>query len=278
MKHIFFDIDGTLVGATKKVTPNTKKAIKQTQAKGNKVYLCTGRAPCSITSDILNIGFDGIVASAGGFISIEDTCIFNNTLDKTILKQVMVLFTNKKVLFTLETEKALYQTPGVADFFDRKHAAVLKDNPELQRFFEMRKNEEMRRPIHEFSIDKHDVFKICFIAQDKLAFYDCVKYLAEKFHVVTFSKKEDDFINGEIIDKGCTKGNAIYRVLKHFDANVEDSIAFGDSMNDFQMIEAAGHGVVFHEAPEKLKVIADDYFDDPDQDGIYRSMKKLNLI
>ena len=44
------------------------------------------------------------------------------------------------------------------------------------------------------------------------------------------------------------------------------------------MIKDAGYGVVSYLAPEKLKAIADDTFDDPDNDGIYKSMKKLELI
>ena len=59
---------------------------------------------------------------------------------------------------------------------------------------------------------------------------------------------------------------------------IEDTIAFGDSMNDYEMIKDAGYGVVSYLAPEKLKAIADDTFDDPDNDGIYKSMKKLELI
>ena len=39
-------------------------------------------------------------------------------------------------------------------------------------------------------------------------------------------------------------------------------------MNDYQMIEAAGYGIVSY-FPEKLKAIADDTFEDPDNDGIY---------
>lgn len=190
----------------------------------------------------------------------------------------MLLFINAKILFSLETKDALYQTPGVQEFFDKKNSSLIKENLELARFLEERKNEEVRLPISKFDILNTKVTKVGFISEDKLAFYDCVKYLSEIFNVVIFSKETDDFINGEIILKNCTKGDAIKRVADYFKADMKDTIAFGDSMNDYQMIEAAGFGVVSYLAPEKLKAIADDTFEEPDNDGIYECMKQLKLI
>ena len=44
MKLIFLDIDGTLTRAGENIPPDSAiYAIKMAQAKGNKVFLCTGR-------------------------------------------------------------------------------------------------------------------------------------------------------------------------------------------------------------------------------------------
>ena len=46
-KIIFFDVDGTLVsdtGGIEHVPESAKRAIALTRAKGNLVYLCTGRS------------------------------------------------------------------------------------------------------------------------------------------------------------------------------------------------------------------------------------------
>ena len=278
-KYLFFDIDGTLVGPSKQVTPKTVEGIKQARKNGHKAFLCTGRAPVSIMKVIRDIGFDGIISSAGGFVSIDGKYIFENFINQYILSEVMLLFTNAKILFSLETKDALYQTPGVQDFFDKKrNSQVLQGNLELARFLEERKNEEVRLPVKDFNILTTKVTKVCFIAEDKLAFYDCVKYLSEFFNIVIFSKDSDDFINGEIILKSCTKGDAMKRVVDYFGGNMEDTIAFGDSMNDFQMISDAGYGVVSYAAPDKLKAISNATFEEPDDDGIYKSMQALGLI
>lgn len=278
MKHIFFDIDGTLVGPSRQVTDKTKTGIKQARANGNKVYLCTGRAPISINRDVKEIGFDGIISSAGGFVELNGQYLYENFINQYILSEVMLLFTNKKVLFSLETKHALYQTPGVMEFFEKKHNDISKDNLELARFLEERRNEEVRLPIAQFKLLEMPVTKVCFISEDKHAFYNCVKYLSEFFNVVIFSKPEDDYINGEIILKNCTKGDGIRKIINKVNGKMEDTIGYGDSMNDFQMIETVNYGVVSKIAPEKLVAISDDVFEDPDADGIYLSLKKLNII
>lgn len=263
---------------SKRVTKNTEEGIKKARANGHKTFLCTGRAPVSIMKSIRDIGFDGIISSAGGFVSIDGKYIFENFINQYVLSEVMLLFTNAKILFSLETKDALYQTPGVQDFFEKKQANILEGNLELARFLEERRNEEVRLPISEFNILQTKVTKVCFIAEDKLAFYDCVKYLSEFFNIVIFSKETDDFINGEIILKNCTKGDAMKRAVAYLGGDMKDTIAFGDSMNDFQMISEAAYGVVSYLAPDKLKAIADDTFEEPDDDGIFKCLQRLGLI
>lgn len=277
-KYLFFDIDGTLVGASRQVTDLTKQAIVTARQNGHKAFLCTGRAPTSISNDLIDIGFDGIVCSAGGFVIADGQYIFENFMNQYVLSEVMTLFINNQILFTLETKDALYQTPGVNEFFDQKHEQDCQNNPELARFLEMRRKNEKRRPIKDFDILTTGVAKVCFIAPDKESFYKCEPFLEEFFNVVTFSKDEDDFINGEIILKHCTKADGIKRIVEYYHASMDDTIGFGDSMNDYQMIENVNIGVVYEHAPDQLKALAQHYFIDPDQDGIYLSMKDLNLI
>ena len=77
---------------------------------GHKAFLCTGRAPVSITQDILDVGFDGVISAAGSFIQIDGKYIYENFLDSKRLQQAIVLFSNAQVGFTLETKDELFQS------------------------------------------------------------------------------------------------------------------------------------------------------------------------
>ncbi|WP_050638298.1 Cof-type HAD-IIB family hydrolase [Candidatus Stoquefichus sp. SB1] len=277
-KFLFYDIDGTLMGKSKQITEKTKWAIEQAQRNGHKAFLCTGRAPTSISDDLKEIPFDGIVCSAGGFVIVNNEFIFENFMNQYVLSEVMTLFINNHILFTLESKDALYQTPGVNEFFMQRQQLDFKNNLELARFFEIRRANENRKPIKDFNILKTGITKVCFIAPAKQDFQRCVPFLEEFFNIVIFSKAEDDFINGEIILKHCTKADGIIKVVNHFHGQMKDTIGFGDSMNDYQMLEEVNIGVVYENAPQHLKDLGQYYFTDPDQDGIYKVMKEMQLI
>ena len=76
-KLIFLDIDGTLTPAGSNNPPESAmKAVKMAQAKGHKVFLCTGRNPAML-APVLALGFDGAVASAGGYVFTSDRVLFD---------------------------------------------------------------------------------------------------------------------------------------------------------------------------------------------------------
>ncbi len=70
-KLIFLDIDGTLTPAGSNVPPaSAMDAVRKAQAKGHKVFLCTGRNPAML-APVLALGFDGAVAGADGDLPVH---------------------------------------------------------------------------------------------------------------------------------------------------------------------------------------------------------------
>lgn len=277
-KIVFFDIDGTLVGASRKITEKNKEAIHLLRENGHLAFLCTGRAPASIEPSLTDIGFDGVVASAGGLIKIGDDYVFENFINQYLLSEIMLLFTNHQVLFSLETKEAIYQAPGIKNFFDTINKEKFKDNLELARTFEDREKNFRRKTLKDFDIMITPVMKMCFISPDKEKFFQCESFLKEFFNIVIFSDPKESYINGEIILKHCTKGDGVKFVTEHYGIPIDDSIGYGDSMNDYEMLQVAGYSVVSEKSSDRLKELADDLFEEPDHDGIYKHLKKLKLI
>ena len=215
-KIVFFDIDGTLVGASRKITEKNKEAIHLLRENGHLAFLCTGRAPASIEPSLTDIGFDGVVASAGGLIKIGDEYVFENFINQYLLSEIMLLFTNHQVLFSLETKEAIYQAPGIKNFFDTINKEKFKDNLELARTFEDREKNFRRKTLKDFNIMTTPVMKMCFISPNKERFYQCESFLKEFFNIVIFSDPKESYINGEIILKHCTKGDGVKFVTEYY--------------------------------------------------------------
>ena len=189
-----------------------------------------------------------------------------------------LIITNHQVLFSLETKNAVYQAPGIKNFFDTINKERFKDNLELARTYEDREKNFKRKTLQEFDLYSTPVMKLCFISPVKENFCQCVDFLKEFFNIVIFSKPDEKYVNGEIIVKHCTKGDAVKFVTKYFKADIKDTIAYGDSMNDYEMLQVAHLSVVSQKSSDELKEMADDQFEDPDNDGIYKHLKKIGLI
>lgn len=277
-KFLFYDIDGTLVGKSRLVTEKTKAAIQKARSNGHRAFLCTGRAPTSLVGDVMNVDFDGIVCSAGGYIIINGKYIFENFINQYVLSEVITLFINNNIQFNLETKEAIYETPRYANFIANKMLQMTGNNPELIRQFQLKRDGEVRYPIKDFNILTTGVTKLCFVTDDKERFKKLIPFLDDFFNVVFFSKEEDDYLQGEIILKHCTKADGIIKVVNHFKGQMKDTIAFGDSMNDYQMLKMASTSVVYENASQELLELGDYFFKDPDEDGIAIVMAELGLL
>ncbi len=74
---IFLDIDGTLTEPGRSVPPESAvDAIRRARENGHLVYLCTGRN-FGMLSPLLSYGFDGFVASAGGYVVCREEVIYD---------------------------------------------------------------------------------------------------------------------------------------------------------------------------------------------------------
>lgn len=277
-KYLFFDIDGTLAGRSRRITEKTRWAVREARKRGHKVFLCTGRVPASIVGDAAELEVDGIISGAGSFVKVNGEYVFEHFMEPSLTRQVMDLFEKNGLLFTLETRDVIYQTPGAREFFTERSLERIRDNPELMRYHEQINRGEHLKPVSEFDRTKTKVAKMCYIAEEKEGLNACVPFLKKYFNIVIFSKEEDSFVNGEIILKGCTKGDAVRWIMKYLHGDMKDTIGFGDSMNDYQMLETVETGVVYEGAPEKVKKLAHSFFGEPDEDGIYKVMVQLGLI
>jgi hypothetical protein len=81
----------------------------------------------------------------------------------------------------------------------------------------------------------------------------------------------------DVIAKGVSKAVGMEYLLKHFNKTWEDVIAFGDSMNDYEIMSHAGFSVAMGNSSEKLKKIADFVTKDIDDDGIAYAMRNIMI-
>lgn len=78
----------------------------------------------------------------------------------------------------------------------------------------------------------------------------------------------------EIFSSKVSKAIAIEQIGKMYGISSAEMMAFGDGINDLEMIEYVGHGVAMENAEEELKNIADEIAPHHNESGVAKIIKK----
>jgi hydroxymethylpyrimidine pyrophosphatase-like HAD family hydrolase len=82
----------------------------------------------------------------------------------------------------------------------------------------------------------------------------------------------------EIVRPDINKAVGLKRVAEEFSVPPERIIAFGDEMNDKEMLAFAGKGIAMGNAADAIKEIADDITLTNEEDGIAHYLEKLFVL
>lgn len=252
-KIIFIDIDGTLLGEKGNVPATAKTAIRKARDNGHLVYLCTGRVKAEITPDILEVGFDGVIAGAGSYIEIDNKVVFNNTINESDIKKIVAFLEIHQFRFWLEGGR------GTQASEDTKHNLEAK-NKNLSSWREF-----LDRIIVVEQWDYTDINKLTFI-DGTVDVEDLAKEFGEDFHVEKSSFKSLGNSGGEITLKNINKASGIKFILEYLNIPLECSMAYGDGFNDIQMLQYVNKGIAMMNACNELKEVAADIANYPDEE------------
>ena len=273
-KLIFLDIDGTLTEPGSNIPPESAlTAIHTAQALGHKVFLCTGRN-LAMLSPLLKYGFDGVIGSAGGYITYGDQILYSCPMTDKQFQHVMAVFKENGVFRTVECADGSYTDIEFRDFLEKQNTTGA--NSELIRWRKQLEESLNILPMQEYQ--GQPVYKIVFMSPSMDAMEAPIRELSNEFNVCIQDPDQYGIVNGELINRQFDKGRGVQRVCEALGADIEDTIGFGDSMNDLEMIETVGCGVVMENGSPVLKKKADYICPAVTEDGIYRAFEKLGLL
>lgn len=280
-KIIFFDVDGTLVDvrpAREYIPESTIKAVQETRKQGNLCFLCTGRSKAEIYSHILDVGFDGIIGAGGGFVEIGDEMLYHKKVAKESINHIVDFFETHGFDYYIESNGGLYASKHLVKRLERISYGDLENDPEARR-------KKAETPSHfipslkeGYDLHRDDVNKICFLEKEGFPFEKIKAEFENEFNVIhcTVPSFGDD--SGELSVPGVNKASAIEALIRHLNIPKENTYAYGDGLNDIDMLEYCQYGIAVGNAKQGLKDVADEVIGDIADDSIYDSMKKHGLI
>ena len=105
-----------------------------------------------------------------------------------------------------------------------------------------------------------------------------MELLGEDFNFCIQEKNKAGFVNCELINRKFDKGQAMEVVCGHLRIPMSNTYAFGDSMNDLEMMEKAAVSVCMENGSEELKKLADYICPAVLEDGLYKAFEKYELL
>lgn len=273
MKLIFLDIDGTLTEPGSNVPPfSALEAIRKAQKNGHRVFLCTGRNT-GMAKPVYDYGFDGIISLAGAYVMIGDEVIYDQPMPQDDFNDLLDILHRNGVFCTVETADKTYGDENLGDFLANADA----DNSEIERWRMALKSSLGILPLSEY--DGAPAYKIVIMCQYSKQLEEARRKYEDRYDFVIQEVKEHgNCLNGELIYREFDKGRAVRMVADHYGISIEDTIGFGDSMNDLPMIKTVGTSLVMANGSEELKKISSYTVPSVRDDGIRKGFELLGLL
>ncbi|WP_034550611.1 Cof-type HAD-IIB family hydrolase [Carnobacterium funditum] len=256
-KMIFFDIDGTLLNHEKNFLPNTKKALDKLKEEGHEVVIATGRNLYLAKSVIDDLGFNNYILCNGAVGYFHNELVYENRLDQSELKRLI------KIADALN-HNIIYES---ADMLKRR-----SEKNDIRMITAM-KSVGSSTPLYD-----RDYHLTNPIYQGLIFYTDEEKNAYEngQFPKFKFIRWHDSGV--DIVPHDGSKAHTVLDFAKKQGFAVEDTIAFGDGLNDLEMLTEVGIGVAMGNALETVKLKADKITKSCNEDGIYLALQELNLI
>ena len=243
-RMILFDLDGTLLTSNNTVSPETESTIKFCKLKGYYIGFITARSRSKKNLCLLNgLPYDFIAFYNGAEIYAENHLIESNVLPykKAVL---MVRKLNEDFPY-LEID--VHQEPWT---FSSAYGDICH----------MESGE--RKVCNLNNLPKCDVQRIRLKSKSIISI-PIQNYMTSdsNFYYTTFG-------DAIIVHKNANKGYATKKASEFFGIPLEQIIAFGDDVNDIEMINIVGTGVAMGNAIPNLKKIANYITATNDNNGI----------
>lgn len=255
VKIIFFDIDGTLVDpATGRIPEKTILTLARLRERGVRLCISTGRSPVGLP-DFGPVTFDAYSTFNGSLCCSAEGVIHSTPIAPRDVAQVLC-------------NAAAIGRPVSVATRDRLSANGI--DPDLADYYRLA-DLELTVDENFDAACRENVYQIMLGCRE--ADHPAILRDAKGVKIAVSWDRAVDVI------PACSgKGAAIAAVLAHFGLEAAQAMAFGDGLNDLDMLQAVGTGVAMGNAAAALKVAADDVCGPVAEDGIYHYCVRHGLI
>lgn len=252
---VFFDLDGTLLNDDKIIPESTKKAVRLLQDKGIHTVIATGRVPKMFYWIQQELNIDSYVSMNGQYVVFEGHEVYANPIDQTLLQSLSTMTASNGHALAYCSHNYYKASERNHPFIESSFDSLMMAYPEVDRNF------YKQWPIYQGHLYCDYHYKQMYV---------------DSFPDLNFVKWHDYAY--DILPKGASKAIGIQKLLEVLDINPENSFAFGDGLNDLEMLTMAGTGIAMGNAVPEAKAAADIITTSNSNNGILNGLIEVGLL
>ena len=251
----FFDIDNTLLDhSTLSIPPSALEAIAGLRREGHTVAIATGRAYAHAKQFIDQVHPSYAITQNGARILQGDKEVFGVPLPRDRLIALFDLIHGRGYAYGVDDGVSAYLSS------ERSMTTAPLDTVAISYQFE--------RPVHL----EHDTYQGWLFFDESLD-AELLPELRTRFPEFDFVRWHRWALDVQL--RTVNKWTGCQWVMARTGFTPEHAIAFGDGLNDMQMLRGVGLGIAMGNAHPDLKAIADHVAPDLQLDGIARALEEL---
>ncbi|MGG6310902.1 Cof-type HAD-IIB family hydrolase [Paenibacillus macerans] len=254
-KIVFFDIDGTLVNEEKRVPQDTVDAVAELKANGIEPVIATGRAPYFFKPIAESLHIESFVSLNGAYVVYRGEPLYQRTLAPQSLKKLVELAGRHRHPLVFQGHEQYYAN---AEGHPAIHESVNSLRVELPGF----------DPEYWSKMPIYQAFLHCEPEDEPL--YDNA---FDDLRLIRWHPQAMD-----VTLKGGSKAVGIAAMLERLQLSLADAVAFGDGLNDLEMLQQVGLGIAMGNSHPDLLPYADYVTASVDEGGIRQGLRHAGLI
>lgn len=263
---IAFDLDGTLLNSDGQILPSSIAAIQKARELGKKVVLVTGRHHTAVKPYYAQLGLDTPIICCNG------TYLYQMQTDNVLAANPLNAEKAKKIL------DLAFQYGSHVLLYSRDAMNFQTFNPHMTKFKawadscaeDVRPNVRQVPDLYHF-ISSGDIIWKCVISAPNR---EVMLQVVDELPADQFSCEWSWVDRVDIANVGNSKGGRLLELLKLWQIDPQQVIAFGDNHNDTSMLTAVGLGVAMGNAENEVKQQAAVVTASNDDDGIAQVLEK----
>lgn len=270
IKLIALDLDGTLLNSGKELTERNLRSLERAARAGIEIVPTTGRF------------FDGMPQVVRDQPFLRYAITINGAQVQDIRTGEIIYRAELPLAQAISIMESLDVLPVIYDCYQDNWGWMTRSMqeraaeyaPDAYYLGMLRTLREPVDELKEFLRQKgKDVQKIQFFAKDLSVREEVQRTYEARFPGTKVSSSVVN--NVEINAAGANKGDAIRALAGHIGITMEQTMSFGDGINDLSMISACGVGVAMKNACDEVKQAADVIAPSCDEDGVSVVIEEL---